>query len=219
MEKSIIDLHNHSFFSDGELIPNELVQSARAKCYKLVGISDHVDFTNYKEILDKLLSAKDTLNSYNDIKVMIGVEITHINPKLMEKLVYNVRECGADYVIVHGETIIEPVPPYTNRSAIEACVDILAHPGFITDEEVKLAAKNKVFLEITKRKGHSLTNGHVARLAQKYSANMIIGSDSHTYSEIYSSFEEYMNVFKGAGLSDSDFWDTYRSVEERFLRF
>ncbi|HOJ49924.1 MAG TPA: histidinol phosphate phosphatase domain-containing protein [Spirochaetota bacterium] len=212
MERRIIDLHNHTFFSDGELIPNELVQSARFKGYSVVGISDHVDFTNYDEILNKLLGAKEFLNSYDDINVFIGVEITHVKPSLIEKLVYKIREKGAEYVIVHGETIIEPVEKGTNRAAIDSCVDILAHPGFISDEDVKLASKNNVFLELTKRKGHSLTNGHVARLAQKYSAPLIVGSDSHTYSDIYSSFEEYKSIFLGSGLDDKEFDFYYKKV-------
>ena len=50
---------------------------------------------------------------------------------------------------MHGETICEPVAPGTNRAAIEAGVDILAHPGLITEEEARLAASKGVLLEVS----------------------------------------------------------------------
>ena len=70
-------------------------------------------------------------------------------------------------IVLHGETVVEPLEKGTNRAAIESGIDILAHPGLISEEDVKLAAKLNVNLEITTRKGHSLTNGHVAKLAVK----------------------------------------------------
>ena len=66
--------------------------------------------------------------------------------------------------MVHGETPVEPVPAGTNHAAINAGVDLLAHPGIIAEEDVKLAAAKGVALEITARKGHSLGNGRVAAL-------------------------------------------------------
>ena len=45
------------------------------------------------------------------------------------------RGLGARIIVVHGETIVEPVRPGTNRKALESDVDILAHPGLITEDE------------------------------------------------------------------------------------
>ncbi len=42
----MIDLHTHSFFSDGELIPSELIRRAEAIGYKAIAITDHVDSSN-----------------------------------------------------------------------------------------------------------------------------------------------------------------------------
>jgi len=53
-------------------------------------------------------------------------------------------------------------------------VDILSHPGLINAEEVALAAAAGVCLEITTRKGHSLTNGYVAKLAPAAGAKLVI---------------------------------------------
>ncbi|MCG3221366.1 MAG: histidinol phosphate phosphatase domain-containing protein [Candidatus Heimdallarchaeota archaeon] len=83
-------------------------------------------------------------------------------------------------VVVHGETIVEPVIEGTNRAAIMCPdVDILAHPGILSLEDAQLAKDNDVFLEITTRGGHSLGNGLVAELAMKTGAKLILNTDSH----------------------------------------
>ena len=87
----------------------------------------------------------------------------------------------------HGETPVEPVRPGTNRAAIEARVDILAHPGFITQEEAELARENNVCLEITSRSGHNITNGHVVRMAKLAGAKMVVDTDSHAPRDLINS--------------------------------
>ena len=104
----------------------------------------------------------------------------------------------------HGETIAEPVAPGTNRAFIKAGVDVLAHPGLITAPECALAAKRGVHLEISTRKGHSLTNGHVGVLAKKYEAKMLVNSDAHCPGDLVSSGHA-LNVVLGAGLAGRDF--------------
>jgi len=71
------------------------------------------------------------------------------------------------------------VPEGTNLAAIQARVDILAHPGYITETEAKLAKRNRVCLEITTRRGHNITNPHVASLAKQFGANMVLNTDTH----------------------------------------
>jgi histidinol phosphatase-like PHP family hydrolase len=114
------------------------------------------------------------------------------------------RDNGAELVVVHGETIVEPVMPGTNRAAIEAGVDILSHPGLIAPEDVQLASEKGVCLEITTRKGHSLTNGHVAKLAQQYGAKLVIDNDAHAPGDLVS-LEMARMVALGAGMSEEQF--------------
>jgi histidinol phosphatase-like PHP family hydrolase len=98
---------------------------------------------------------------------------------------------------------VEPVPPGTNRKAIEAGVDILAHPGLITEEEVLQAKAKNVLLEITARKGHSLSNGHVARIAKKTGAPLILNTDTHTPDNLITR-EQGIRIVMGAGLDAVD---------------
>ncbi|MDD1737550.1 MAG: histidinol phosphate phosphatase domain-containing protein, partial [Methanothrix sp.] len=113
------------------------------------------------------------------------------------------RRLGAEIVVVHGETPVEPVRPGTNRAALEADVDILAHPGFITLEEAELARENNVCLEITSRRGHNITNGHVVRLAKMAGAKMIVNTDSHAPGDLISS-KRAVEIAMGAGLTHEE---------------
>ncbi len=65
-----------------------------------------------------------------------------------------------------------------------------------------LAKERGVALEITSRRGHSLTNGHVAKLATECGARLIINSDSHNVSDLLT-LEAAKKVLLGSALSES----------------
>ncbi len=200
----MIDLHTHSTLSDGELLPSELVRRAHVKGYRIIGISDHIDSSNLDSVISAMLRLREKMEYYPGITVLPGVEITHAPKELIGELAARARRLGALYVVVHGETLVEPVEEGTNHEAIMAGVDILAHPGLITEEDVQLAREKKVLLEITARKGHSLSNGHVAKLACAVGASLIYDTDSHGPSDLTTE-EEALRIVRGAGLSAKDF--------------
>jgi len=200
----MIDLHTHSLFSDGELLPSELVRRAEAIGYQAVAITDHADTSNLDWIIPRLLQVCGDLNAQWPVRAIPGIELTHLPPALIAPLTARARTLGAQIVLVHGETVVEPVPPGTNRQAIEARVDILAHPGLIAEEDVRLALEKGVALEITSRQGHCLTNGHVASLAQKIGAPLVLNTDSHSPGDLVSR-EKAWKVALGAGLKLEDF--------------
>ncbi|UCE78830.1 MAG: histidinol phosphate phosphatase domain-containing protein [Nitrospiraceae bacterium] len=175
----MIDLHTHSIFSDGELIPFELIRRAEATGYTALAITDHVDVSNIDHIIPRITNAVNALPAVTSLKVLPGAEITHAPPELISDLVKEARKLGAKIVVVHGETIVEPVKKGTNRAGIEAGADILAHPGLITTEDLLLAKERNVLLEITSRKNHSLANGYVAQEAIRFGAPLCINTDSH----------------------------------------
>lgn len=195
----MIDLHTHTIFSDGELIPSELVRRAEVKGYTTIGLTDHVDFTNIEQVLTCIFKAK-YLEELLDIEVLVGVELTHVPPEKIAPLINLARRLGAEVIIVHGETPVEPVRPGTNRAAIDAGVDILAHPGFITLEEASLAKENNVCLEITSRLGHNITNGHVARMAKEAGARMVVDTDTHSPDDLIDTARA-IEIAMGAGLT------------------
>jgi len=138
-----------------------------------------------------------------DIRVLVGVEITHVPPQKIGPLALLARKLGAEIVVAHGETPVEPVRPGTNRAALDAIVDILSHPGFITLEEADLARENNVCLEITSRSGHNITNGHVARIAKQARAKMVVDTDTHAPGDLIDSARA-QQIAVGAGLTEDE---------------
>jgi len=211
------DLHTHSTFSDGVLIPAELIKRAVSAGYKGIAITDHADFSNFELILENQLKLKREYSKVN-LKILIGIEITHVIPEKIDKLAKLAKEKGADIVIVHGETIVEPVKKGTNKAGLESkYVDILAHPGLITEEEIKLSVKNKKFIEITTRKGHSLTNGHVFKIGKKFGAKFLINNDAHSPGDFVSE-ELAKKIVLGAGAIEKDFYEMVKNAEKIFFK-
>jgi histidinol phosphatase-like PHP family hydrolase len=180
----MIDLHTHSLFSDGELVPFELIRRAEAIGYKAIAITDHVDSSNIDLVIPRIANAIKKIKGFISIEAIPGAEITHVPPQIIAELVKEARNLGAKIVVVHGETLVEPVAPGTNRAAIEANADILAHPGIISEEDLLLAKEKGVTLEITSRKGHSLSNGYVAREAMRFGVRLCINTDAHSPSDL-----------------------------------
>ncbi|MFB6282645.1 MAG: histidinol phosphate phosphatase domain-containing protein [Halobacteria archaeon] len=195
----MIDFHTHTFNSDGELVPAEQARRAEMQGLEAVGITDHADASNVEEAVEKATRGKETAS----IPVLAGVEVTHVPPAKIASVVERARDAGADVVIAHGETPVEPVKEGTNRAAIEAEVDVLGHPGLIEPRDVELARKNDVFLEITSRRGHCLANGHVAKLATEKGADLIVNTDSH-HPDDFIDEETAREVARGAGLSEDE---------------
>ena len=208
----MIDLHTHSIFSDGVLVPSELVRRAEVLGIKAIGITDHGDASNLDFIIPRIVAVTESLNRVNQIKAVPGIELTHIPPSHIGPLAEQARSLGARIVVVHGETIVEPVVPGTNRAALAADIDILAHPGLISEEEVVMAAEKGVYLEISARKGHSLTNGHVAKLAKKHGAKLVLNSDAHEPSDLITE-QQARKIVLGAGLSEDDFVRMQKNAE------
>lgn len=212
----MIDLHMHTVFSDGELIPAELARRAQFAGLKAIAITDHGDHSNIDFIIPRIASVAKELNSVSDFKVIPGIELTHVPPSLIGDAARKARDLGALVIVVHGETLVEPVCPGTNAAALEADVNILAHPGLITEKEAERAAEKGIFLEISGRKGHSLSNGHVAKTAKKAGARLLVNSDCHSPGDIMGP-EFAKNVVLGAGLSLKDLEEMQQSAES-FLK-
>ncbi|MDR2198282.1 MAG: histidinol phosphate phosphatase domain-containing protein [Deltaproteobacteria bacterium] len=201
----MIDLHSHSLHSDGELCPAELAQRARMKGCAVLGLTDHADLSNLEKVVSAAILAAESLSGvYPGFRVAAGVELTHVPPSALKEMIREARRLGASYVVVHGETPVEPVEPGTNRAALEGGCDILAHPGFLSEDEARLAALKGAHLEISARGGHSLTNGWVASLARKFKARLLVNSDAHAPGDLLTP-EFQRAVALGAGLSEKEY--------------
>ena len=199
----MIDLHTHSIFSDGELIPSELARRAKVTGYSALAITDHGDHSNLDFIIPRLVEVCRKLTEALAIQVIPGIELTHIPPEYIYDLAVEARHAGAKIIVVHGETIAEPVAEGTNAAALRAPIDILAHPGLITKDEAMEAVRNSIYLEITTRKGQSLTNGHVVKMARQAKAPLILNSDSHAPHDLVHK-DMARKIALGAGLTEAE---------------
>ena len=200
----LYDFHSHSFFSDGALLPMELIRRAQFNGYTAMAITDHASASNIEELVEKV--ARDCALAWDEwgFRVLPGVELTHCPPRAIAGLAAWAKRAGAKIVVIHGETLVEPVPPGTNRASVECPdVDILGHPGLLTEEEAALAAQNAVFLEITSRRGHCLGNGNTVVLGRAAGAKFLINSDTHSPGDLHT--EAFARTIAlGAGLTPEE---------------
>ena len=238
------DFHTHTVFSDGGMIPAGLMQRAMVRGCLGLAITDHVDSSNLEWAFENLLkfveelgqewqpdivpggdvttAPLNTLDSEALAKnwhlpIIPGVELTSVPPRKIAALAQKAQSLGAKWVVVHGETIMEPVAPGTNRAAIEARVDLLSHPGLITAEDAARAAELGVHLEITTHKGHGMANGWVAQRARESGAKLLLNTDCHVSAEILDAKQRRAIAF-GAGLTAEEvdrIWQNGRQIIAR----
>jgi histidinol phosphatase-like PHP family hydrolase len=218
MNMGLTDFHTHTFLSDGVLSPCEMIRYGVAGGYSMIALTDHVGAGTMERVLKELRTDCQLAGKAWGIKTLVGVELTHVPAQAVSSLATQAKSFGADLVIVHGETITEPVAAGTNRAAVSCSdVDILAHPGLLSTEEARLAAKNGVFLEISARRGHAYTNGHVVRVAREAGAELIINSDSHQPGDLLT--EEFRRqVGFGAGLDATELEKVLSETPQKLLQ-
>jgi len=212
------DLHTHTILSDGEMLPIELVRRMAVTGYTTVAITDHVDLSNAETVLATLELVRDSAALFG-VRLLCGVEITHVPPTQIALLAKSAKAAGADIVVVHGETTVEPVAEGTNHAACTCpYVNVLAHPGLISLKDAKAAAKNGLALELTSRGGHNRTNGHVAHIAQEAGCQLVVDSDAHAPHDILDERAKFI-VAKGAGLTDAECKRVLSLNVDQFLGF
>ena len=199
----VYDFHTHTSLSDGVLSPIELIRRAIINNYHAIALTDHAATGELSRIIQETAEVYALARSYWDILAIPGIELTHVPAQAIAETAKRAKELGAWIVVIHGETIIESVEKGTNLAALHSPhVDILAHPGFLSLEEAKLAATNGIFLEISARKGHCLTNGHIASLAHQVGAKLLLNSDAHNEQDLLTpSLADA--IIHGTGLDDT----------------
>jgi len=214
----IIDFHTHTFLSDGGNSPIELIRYACANGYSIIGITDHVSYSNIDYIIDAAIRDCTLAQRFWNIKAIAGVELTNVPAKSINEIAKYAKEKGAKLVIVHGESISEDVEPGTDYNAVNSdYVDILAHPGLITLEDAKEAAKRGIYLEITYKGGNCLANGHVVKTGRSAGAKFLINSDSHLHKNLFTG-DMQLKVGKGAGLEEAEITEILETNSKSLLK-
>jgi putative hydrolase len=211
------EFHSHTVLTDGESVGIEMIRSAVVLGLRAITITDHVSMGNLEWIVEAEIAECELARDW-DIVAIPGVEITHVPPARIDEAVARARRAGARIVVVHGETLNEPVLGGTNHAAVSNPeVDILAHPGLLTPEDADLAKENDVFVEISGRRTHMMANGHVARVGESAGSTLIVDSDAHTTKELLTQAQA-VAVARGAGLGPAGVEGAAGRAQETLLK-
>jgi putative hydrolase len=198
----LIDLHSHSTLSDGTLTIEEMVAAAERHGYTAYAITDHARADNYRDMATAVRDEVERLAPHTSLQLFAGVELTEFGPDRIARVAEEVRKAGAQVVVVHGECVTMPVPPGTNAAAVRSPgVDILAHPGLLSEEDAVLAARHGIYVELSARAGHCYANGHIYRVARKTGVPVVVDSDAHEESGLLSA-AKVEAIVRGAGASE-----------------
>jgi putative hydrolase len=216
--ETVYDFHSHTFHSDGCLSTVELIRRAQVNGYRCIAVTDHVGLGNCEDVLRQVVRDCALCEEHWGILAIPGVEITHVPAAAISTVARAARRAGARVVLVHGETLVEPVEPGTNLAAVSCPdVDVLAHPGRLSAEEARLAAAHGVFVEISARGGHGLGNGNTVLVGRAAGARLIVDSDSHEPGDLLTA-DFQRSVALGAGVREDELDEVLRANPERLLR-
>jgi histidinol phosphatase-like PHP family hydrolase len=214
----LYDFHSHTFLSDGVLSPLELIRRAAVRQYAAIAVTDHTGPGSLARIIKEVSKDCELARSQWGIIAIPGVELTHLPAVAIDDVARKAKDLGAWLVVVHGESPVEPVEEGTNLAAVKSrSVDILAHPGHMTLKVAELAAKNNVFIEITTRRGHCITNAHVAKMAVEAGALMLLNSDTHDEDDLLSD-QVTKDVLRQAGINSLKFKQILESNPLKLLQ-
>ncbi len=178
----LADLHSHSTLSDGTLSIEAMVAAAERRGYNAYAITDHARAgdPNYRDIVTAVRDEVERLAPQTQMHLFAGVEVTDFEPTQIPHVAEEVRRAGAQVVVVHGECLVLDVAPGTNAAAVRSPgVDILAHPGLLSEEDAEAAARHGIYVEVSARHGADHANGHVYRIARRVGASIVVNSDAH----------------------------------------
>ncbi|HTP54036.1 MAG TPA: histidinol phosphate phosphatase domain-containing protein [Thermoplasmata archaeon] len=211
------DFHSHTYLTDGNESATSMWWAAARRGHRMLAITDHVALEDPRRILD-ILFAEAAAFEDGPVAPLVGVELTLLPPRRISETARNARSAGAQIVIVHGETTAESVPPGTNRAAVESGeVDVLAHPGFLTEREAETARANGTAIELSGRSLHGRTNGHVARTALSVGADLVVDSDAHDPNQLLD-YPTAEMIARGAGLTPAQARRALRDAPSRLYQ-
>lgn len=197
------DFHVHislnSGTTTGGLLPAEAMQLGRELGYRGLVLTLRADSADLGINVPALARSVQETALYIGIEAVLGLELVHVPPQLLVDRVHEARCKGFAFLIAHGESLADTVAQGTNLAAIEAGVDLLAHPGLLRPEEVQLAAEKKVALELSSCPRHALSNGFLVKTATAHGATLLHGGNIHNRTDMLPAALLPL-TYKGAGL-------------------
>jgi len=195
----MIDFHIHSYFSDGDQSPKEVVEIAKRRRLSAIAITDHCDISGQFMYL-RDISKPRPLREYIDevrnlppvdfLEVFLGIEISGYSSNSAPPSEF----AELDFILV--ETFPAQTPMQQTFDPIEKVLELkknytvpvgLAHPTLPhIERNIEVLDKNGIFIELNvdklianpKEQEHVLQR--TAELLHSYpSVKISVGSDAH----------------------------------------
>jgi histidinol phosphatase-like PHP family hydrolase len=219
---SLINLHTHTNFSDGDFTPEQIVLTAEANHLTHIGISDHLMTTKCNSLSERQLEGyidivRELQDDYPRVEVLVGVEVD-TNPKhcdlsklpidLLNQLDYVLFE----YVEMDEGTSLYDLEPLLSKLDVPCGLahnDIEKNFGpWPPDSVAEHISSFGVFVEINtawpyKRDGQMYWE-KAERYFQEFHGKVLVsvGTDvHHSLSEVYN-LEKAYRFLRRTGLLD-----------------
>lgn len=207
MLNKLMDIHNHTNWSDGIHTAEEIIENAINNRIEIIGISDHFDTIKCNSVpIDKLKQyiqrMKKLKDKYKDlIKVVVGIEICmkkswcdlgSLPYAELNKLDYVLFE----YIDLYPDSVtLEEIKEYTSKITCEKC---LAHTDILNlkakygyERLIKSLKENDLFWELNVNSSYEYFDeimnnrkkGYVDELFNRLKEDGIkisVGSDTHS---------------------------------------
>lgn len=203
----IMDMHNHSTWSDGANTPAEIIENAIRHNISTIGITDHLQTSKCPSIrfsrVSSYISELTALKHYykDSINVLAGIEIApYPYPRYFKRIPFG-KLAGADYVLIEyleymsPEASLNEIAEYINKFK---CRVGLAHTDLLRfadnygglDNVMEFLSKNNIFWEINSNSLYEFFDDIIQRspnddvnslikAVQNYKIEISIGSDTH----------------------------------------
>ncbi len=197
------DVHMHTVATDGRCTIEEMIEAAKARGYKYMAITDHTKnlaMTNGlddKRAEEHIRRIREAAKRFDGITVFAGIEVDILAEGELDL---------SDSVLEHMDLVIASVHSHFNQEparmterilrAIEnKRVSVLGHPTgrlllrrdayeFDMDAVLKIAAKNKVAMELNAYPDRLDLNERHLRMAKERGLKIVINTDSHHTSHL-----------------------------------
>ncbi|MFC1774876.1 PHP domain-containing protein [Nanoarchaeota archaeon] len=193
----MINLHNHTIYSDGQHTPREIVEDAIRDGVKVIAITDHIEWFFRGESYDNYFNEIATLRSEcPQIKILIGFEIM-LHRLDVSELPFELFN-KTDLILFENIHGMEDYYKLFDLRNLIPCKVGLAHPVFNNIKDLKklidLLETNDVFVELNtsaftwRTIGQKLlfeTQEDFFKLLKGRNVKISIGQDTHSKREKY----------------------------------
>jgi DNA polymerase (family 10) len=197
------DVHMHTVETDGRNTIEEMAEAARDRGYKYMAITDHsknLAFANGlddKRAVEHIARIRAANDRFDGIRVFAGIEVDILPDGELDLSDDVLAQMDLVIASVHSQFNQEP-PKMTDRllrAVSNPNVSILGHPtgrlllrrdayGFDLDAVLRLAAQNKVAMELNAYPDRLDLNDVHLRQAKRHGVKIVINTDSHHTSHL-----------------------------------